>query len=303
MTFGYDHQITKESQDIGSQISVDLSKQDQPDQAYAGQHFFRSSDTKRHYKATPPLYASFPLFIFPMDHTRLILRALPSQSHSADIRIAPIAIGYQPPMKGRPVPVFSIPSRRFPIPAKRLLPTQFINPLHSPRHPGSFPADLFLEHIWLSAPIYITDHHITSIRPETQYFGIGYVVEVEEAAWDDQLICRGTTIIFRGYDSTITKYVATWLLEHDEDVAFVQFTAFQINQKTHHYDSEWPTLCITVPMTLCCVPFQQTESLVPHQEVVSLTPSQSVSPELPWWKNAWQWMRSSNDTAGGSTEI
>lgn len=238
-----------------------------------------------------------------MDHTRLILRALPSQSHSADIRIAPIAIGYQPPMKGRPVPVFSIPSRRFPIPAKRLLPTQFINPLHSPRHPGSFPADLFLEHIWLSAPIYITDHHITSIRPETQYFGIGYVVEVEEAAWDDQLICRGTTIIFRGYDSTITKYVATWLLEHDEDVAFVQFTAFQINQKTHHYDSEWPTLRITVPTTLCCVPFQQTESLVPHQEVVSLTPSQSVSPELPWWKNAWQWMRSSNDTAGGSTEI
>ena len=47
----------------------------------------------------------------------------------------------------------------------------------------------------------------------------------------------------------------------------------------------------------------ETESLVPHQEVVSLTPSQSVSPELPWWKNAWQWMRSSNDTAGGSTEI
>ena len=64
VTFGYDHQITKESQDIGSQISVDLSKQDQPDQAYAGQHFFRSSDTKQHYKATPPLYASFPLIHF-----------------------------------------------------------------------------------------------------------------------------------------------------------------------------------------------------------------------------------------------
>jgi hypothetical protein len=91
-------------------------------------------------------------------------------------------------MKGRPAPVFSIPSQHFPIPAKQLLPTQFINPLHSPQHPGSFPADLFLEQIWLFAPIDITDHHITSIRPETQYFGIGYVVKVEEAAWDDQLI-------------------------------------------------------------------------------------------------------------------
>ena len=42
-------------------------------------------------------------------------------------------------------------------------------------------------------------------------------------------------------------------------------------------------LRITVPTSLCCVPFQQIESLVPHQEVVSLTPSQSVSPELSWW--------------------
>ena len=126
----------------------------------------------------------------------MILRSPSFQSQSADVRIAPIATGYQPPIKGRPPPCFSIPSRRFPVPAKRLLSTQIINPIHSPRHPGSFPADLFLEHIWLSASINITDQHITSIQPETKYFGIGYLVDVEEAAWNDQLITRGTTIIF-----------------------------------------------------------------------------------------------------------
>jgi hypothetical protein len=58
-----------------------------------------------------------------------------------------------------------------------------------------------------------------------------------------------------------------------------------------------------MPTTLCCVPFQQIGPLVPCQEVVSLTPSQSVLPELPWWKNAWQWMHSSNNTTAGSTEL
>ena len=205
-------------------------------------------------------------------------------------------------MKGRPFPCFSVPSRRFPVPAKRLLPTHIINPIHSPRHPGSFPAELFLEHIWLSAPIDITDQHITSIRTETQYFGIGYLVEVEDAAWNNQLITRGTTITFRGYDSTITKYVATWLLEHDDDVAFIQFTAFQIDQKTHYHDSGWPTLRITIPTNLCCIPFQINPS-VPHQEVVPLTLPPSVPSEIPWWKIAWQCMHPSNNAVAGPTGI
>jgi hypothetical protein len=230
-----------------------------------------------------------------LSHQHMIFRSPSFQSRSADVRIAPIAAGYQPPMKGRPPPCFSVPSRRFPVPAKRLLPTRIINPIHSPRHPGSFPADLFLEHVWLSASINITDQHITSIQPETKYFGIGYLVEVEEAAWNGQLITRGTTIIFRGYDSTTTKYVATWLLEHDDEVAFVQFTAFQINQKTHYHDSEWPTLRMTLPAKLCCVPFQHQEPLDPRQEVVSPTSLHLTSPELPWWKIMLQWMRPSND--------
>jgi hypothetical protein len=125
VTFDYNHQITKESQDIGSQISVDLSNQINPIKPMQGNIFLDPAIQKRHYKATPPLYTSFPLihFFFSMDYTRLILPALPSQNHLADIRIAPISIGYQPPMKGRPAPVFSIPSRCFLIPAKRLLPT------------------------------------------------------------------------------------------------------------------------------------------------------------------------------------
>ena len=233
----------------------------------------------------------------------MILQSSPSQSHLADIRIAPIAKGYQPPMKRRPFPAFSIPSRRFPVPAKRLLPTRIINPIHSPRHPGSFPVNLFLEHIWPSASINITDQHITSIQPETQYFGIGYLVKVEEAAWNDQFITQGTTIIFRGYDSIITKYVATWLLEHNDEVAFVQFTAFQIDQNTHYHDSEWPTLRITIPTRLCHVPFQQAEQLEPHQEVTAPTSLHSVSPELPWWKIVFQWMRPSNSTVAGPTDF
>ena len=100
MTFNYNHQITKESQDIGSQILIDLSNQINLIKPMQGIFFFRPSNTKRHYKATPPLYASFPLIHFSMDYTRLILPALPSQDHMADIQIAPITIGYQPPMKG-----------------------------------------------------------------------------------------------------------------------------------------------------------------------------------------------------------
>ena len=84
VTFDYNHQITKESQDIGSQISIDLSNQINPIKPMQG-IFFRPSNTKRHYKATPPLHTSFPLIHFSMDYTRLILPALPSQDHMADI--------------------------------------------------------------------------------------------------------------------------------------------------------------------------------------------------------------------------
>jgi hypothetical protein len=64
VTFGYDHQITKESQDIGSQISVDLSNQINPIKPTQGNIFLDPAIQKRHYKATPPLYTSFPLIHF-----------------------------------------------------------------------------------------------------------------------------------------------------------------------------------------------------------------------------------------------
>ena len=111
MTFDYNHQITKESQDNGSQISVDLSNQINPIKPMQGNIFLDPAIQNDTIK--PLLHSTllFPAFIFfKMDYTHLILPALPSQDHVADIRIAPITIGYQPPMKGRPVPVFSIPS-------------------------------------------------------------------------------------------------------------------------------------------------------------------------------------------------
>lgn len=217
--------------------------------------------------------------------------------------MAPFAAGYQPPTKRQPTPTNISPRRRFPPPALRLLPVMFANIKHSPRHPGSFPGDLFQEHIWPASPIMISDHHILSLQPETQYFGIGYLVKVEGRAWNDHLITRGTTIVFRGCNSTITKYIATWLLEEKDDIAFVQFTAFRIDQQTHYHDPDWPTLRITVPADLCRVPLQPTESLSSRQELSSLTSFHPISPEppkLPWWKAIYQlWARPSNKAATG----
>jgi len=51
--------------------------------------------------------------------------------------------------------------------------------------------------------------------------------------------------------------MATWQLETQGKVTFVQFSTFCQNQETHYHDSNWPTLRITVPVKLCRVPRQR----------------------------------------------
>ena len=224
---------------------------------------------------------------------RTIIRKSHSLGPLPDVRLSPIAAGYQPPRKGLPAPIFTVPRRRFPVLTTRLLPTTFPNPAYLPLHPGTFPESWF-QSLWTSAPVDIADPHIISIQPEAVYFGTEYFIKVDAHVWMDNIISRGTVIIFRGYSSAVTKYMATWQLKTQGKVAFVQFSAFCINQETHYHDPNWPTLRITVPVKLCRVPRQRAlphpEPVVPQQEDGSVVTPRPLPPVLPWWKNVFQWI-------------
>jgi len=181
---------------------------------------------------------------------------------------------YCHPQKNQPIPFFIIGRYRFPGPARRLLPSSYSQPQHAPQHPGTFPSPQFEDDIWTSTPLDINDTHIKFISPEDTFFGIDYVIDVHDSAWAKKTISRGTSIIFRNYSSHVTRYLATWQLDTIGKHAYVQFSAFRVNQATHYQDPDWPTLRIKVPASLCKVPVsphaQNTEKIV--------TPSCSANP-------------------------
>jgi len=85
---------------------------------------------------------------------------------------------YRHPQQDQIPPLFMAGRYRFPSPSHRLLPTVFLQPKHTPLHPGMFPSPQFEEEIWSSHPINIVNSYITSISPEHTYFGIDYVINI-----------------------------------------------------------------------------------------------------------------------------
>ena len=190
----------------------------------------------------------------------------------------PVIHSYIAPKRGYPTPYFVIGRYRFPDPIRRFLPQQYSTSRYQLQHPGDFQRDYFIDAIWPSNPVIIVDPHISQIEPETMYIGIGYQIEVLPSAWDDRIVKRGTTLIFRNFISPSTQYIATWTLEHHIEYAYVQFSAFRKDQDTHYNDPDWPTLRTKVPANLCSVPYRSLPR--PIEPQVPTSP-----PKLPWWRS------------------
>jgi hypothetical protein len=189
---------------------------------------------------------------------------------------------YQPIQPGRPSPMFAAGRYRFPTPAQRFLPRDYAHPRYKPHHPGHFSSVYFNHIIWSTAPIVIVDPHIVVIKPEDMFFGIDYNVEVRPSAWNGSIISRGTVMVFRGFKSSTSKYIATWALETNSECVSVQFSAFRSTQDTHYNDVDWPTIRINVPVSLCRVqPIRAYNAPV-------LPPVLPPTSTFQWWKNAMQ---------------
>jgi hypothetical protein len=176
-----------------------------------------------------------------------------SQLSENELSPIPYHRSYQPIQPGRPSPLFAAGRYRFPTPAHRFLPPDYAHPRYKPHHPGRFSSAYFNHVIWPTPPIVIVDPHIISITPETLFFGIEYNIEVRPSAWNNSIISRGTVMVFRGFKSSTSKYIATWALETNSEYVSVQFSAFQSTQDTHYNDVDWPTIRINIPIHLCQV--------------------------------------------------
>ena len=149
--------------------------------------------------------------------------------------------------------MFAAGRYRFPTPTQHFLPPDYAHPRYKPHHPGRFSSAYFNRVIWSTAPIVIIDPHIVVIKPEDMFFGIDYNVEVHPSAWNGSIISRGTVMVFRGFRSSTSKYIATWALEANSECVSVQFSAFRNTQDTHYNDMDWPTIRINIPIHLCRV--------------------------------------------------
>ena len=189
---------------------------------------------------------------------------------------------YQPIRPGRPSPMFAAGRYRFPTPAQHFLPWDYAHPQYKPHHPGHFSSAYFNHIIWSTAPIVIVDPHIVVIKPEDMFFGIEYNIKVCPSAWNSSIISRGTVMVFQGFKSSTSKYIATWALETNSECVSVQFSAFQSTQDTHYNDVDWPTIHINVPIQLCRV--QPIHAYNPPVQPPVLPPTSMFQ----WWKNVMQ---------------
>jgi len=190
---------------------------------------------------------------------------------------------YQPIQPGRPSPMFAAGRYRFPTPTQRFLPRDYAHPRYKPHHPGRFSSAYFNHIIWSKSPIIIVDPHIIVIKPEDMFFGIDYNVEVRPSAWNDSIISRGSVMVFRGFRSSTSKYIATWALESNSECVSVQFSAFRSTQDTHYNDVDWPTIRINIPIHLCQV---QPIHHYPANNIPVQPPVLSSMSTYQWWKNA-----------------
>ena len=157
--------------------------------------------TRSHPPSTKPSYNSMQTlqpdeYMLPADRE---IVPIPESTQLSPPPPKPVAKYVHPQIDQR-TPEFVVGRYRFPAPVRRLLPSLYAQPQHTPQHPGTFPSPQFEDEIWSSSPFHINDSHITSLSPEHNYFGIDYFVDIHELIWAKQPVSRGTTIIFRGYD-------------------------------------------------------------------------------------------------------
>jgi hypothetical protein len=154
------------------------------------------------------------------------------------------------------MPIFFQGRDRFPERRRRLHPPISIAPPQRYEvFPGLFTMDRF-HALWNKAPRHLDDCFIEKITYEPYFSGIPYRVTFNPKGWREQKVCRGDVLIFRGFDTTDTKYIITWEL-HPHIVpgfAYVQVNAFD----EHQYcvtpsNDDWPAFGILVPTNLCGV--------------------------------------------------